>query len=273
MLDFSKFDQQKTAIVPISNSQFQYNRKKYSTSQCEDGWYEVTLKGNGAFIDRQFFGTLENVSSILGYVYNGNLIFQNFDVGKRKLGKDIQCGLLFNTAETFSSVRCILWEDGNVYYYEPNYSDTQIYEVKAAYDEEKNIESLKGITPELKTLCLFHDIERQQLRAVQEALKKKQEKEEYLKTIPGRLSSSFKNVGATLLNYSKQKYRGQDCFIVRWQLESSGRQFESVINSETFKTIEAGFCMSGDDERHNISSMVLTAKNYEDEGLIYITRR
>ena len=161
MLDFSKFEKEKTTVVPIVECKFQYNRKKYQVSQCEDGWYEVSLKGNDAKIIQSFYGTLENVDYILGFTYNNNLIFQNFDVGKRKLNKDIQCELFLNTSQTFSSVKCVLWEDNRVYYFEPNYSDTSIYEVKALYDEEKNVGELKGITPELRTLSLFHDIERQ----------------------------------------------------------------------------------------------------------------
>ncbi len=275
MLDFSKFIQEKKSVVPILRNQFQYQRKKYSVETTEDGWYRVSMKGNDAKVEEKFYGPFEEdqYNFIRGYVYNDKLIFQNFDVGKRKLSKDIQCEFLFNEAQTFNSVKCIIWEDGKVYYAEIDYSDSKIYEIKSKYDSEELIDSMKGISPELRTLCLFHDIERQQLKAAQEALKKKQEKDEYLKTIPGRLTTTFRNAGATLHNYSKQKYRGRNCLIVRWSLDSTGTEFESVIDSETFRTVEAGYCMSGDDEKHSLSSMVMTAKNYDDQGLIYITRR
>jgi hypothetical protein len=49
-------------------------------------------------------------------------------------------------------------------------------------------------------------------------------------------------------------------------------KYNSVLDSQTFMVLEAGYCMSNDDKRHNITSMVKTAEEYEQKDLTYITR-
>ena len=184
--------------------------------------------------------------------------------------------LEFNQSPTFSSIEAIIWEDKNIYYYRPNYADTLIYEVKSNFDSTDNIQNVKGISPELKTLYLFHDIERQQLKELQKAIEKKtaadkrdKEIEEYKQTLQGKLITTFNRVGAQVLNYALLR----DKIIVDWKLMESELAFNSVIELESLKVVESGYCMSSDDHRHSITSMVLTAKDYEEKGLIYITRR
>jgi len=278
MINFEKFTAPQTCIVPVLNNTFQYNRKKYNTS-IEDGWYRASVKGNAVLDISEVSIEIENLPAknvIKGYTYNDKILFQNFDVAKRKAGTDMMAKLEFNQSPTFSSIEAIIWEDKNIYYYRPNYADTLIYEVKSNFDSTDNIQNVKGISPELKTLYLFHDIERQQLKELQKAIEKKtaadkrdKEIEEYKQTLQGKLITTFNRVGAQVLNYALLR----DKIIVDWKLMESELAFNSVIELESLKVVESGYCMSSDDHRHSITSMVLTAKDYEEKGLIYITRR
>lgn len=268
MIDFNTINKEKIATVPIVRGCFQYNRKKYREPTQSTGWYRVFLKNNDALITEEIIIESEDMpNTIKGYVFNNNLIFHNFDVGKRKLDRDVMMPLCLNNAPTFSPIHAIIWEDKHIYYYKPDYSEYLVYDVKNRFDSSQNISDLKGITPELKHLFLFHDIERQKLREELEKIKKEEERQEFLKSTPGRLQLAFSRVGATMLNYSITRNR----IIVDWKLES-GQKFNSVIDANTFRVIEAGYCLSGEDRKHSVSSMVLLASDYEKDDLIHITR-
>lgn len=267
-LDFEKFAKPCLAVVPINGGEFVYHKKKYRLSG-ENGWAVVEITGNRArkvdFATVYWEGAPDR---ILGYTHNNTLIFQNFDVAKRKFRLQIQAPLHFNQSRTFEAVRAIVWEDGNVYWCEPNYSDAKIFEVKDLYDQEKPLADTKGITPELRTLYLHHTIERDNMRKMLEAAKQAEEREAFMKSIPGRLQLTFKNAGAEMVNFSMSGKR----IVVDWKMPGTQYQYNSVIDSDTWMIVEAGYCMSGDDKRHNITSMVKTAQEYNDRRVTYITR-
>lgn len=275
-LDLSKFVKEFEAVVPIINGHFQYNRKKYLSEDTVSGWYRVGISGNQIRLKEEVFD-LSSVKypSIRGYTYNNSIIFQNFDVSKRKYNLEVSAPLYFNKSDTFSAIEAVVWEDRKVFFKECVYSDFKIYEVKNCFDNDQLLEDIKAITPELRTLFIFHSLERDQIRELDkirlqqlaEAERARLERE-LMSTLKGRLQYTFSNAGATLLKYSLTGNRA----VVDWLLDSTGQEFNSVIDTTTFKVIEAGYCMSHDDTRHNITSMVKLAKDYEDEGLIYKTR-
>lgn len=271
-IDFSKFTQTVAAVVPVHNNRFQYNRKKFTVSPVEDGWYEVVMTGNDAQIMHPAYVSSHNLSvkPTRGYTYNNMFIFHNFDVAKRNFKKEVQAELLFNNFPTFSSVEVIPWEDGNFYAYQPNYSDLKIYEIKALYDSEQSVDldSVKGITPELRTLYLFHDIQRQTIKLELEKLKKEEDKRKWLESLPGRLHTVFKAAGASVINYELNGHRA----VIDWELDSTKRRYNSVIDTRDFRVIEAGYCMSGHDREHTAGSMVQLAADYEERRLTHITR-
>ena len=87
--------------------------------------------------------------------------------------------------------------------------------------------------------------------------------------MPYKLKRSFELAGAEMLNYSITGKR----IIIDWQIKGGGYKYNSVIDTDTFKVIEAGYCMSGADKRFNVIGLIKTAEEYEENGLIYITRR
>jgi len=277
MINLEKFDTEQKAIVPVTGNSFQYMRKVYSvTGTVVDGWYAVRLRGNyvisasSLFIEyqREFSDIMKSNKRILrGYTYNNNIIFQNFDVGMRKSGHSIMAPLYLNNAPSFSSIEAILWEDKKLYYYKINNIDYLVYQLRSSMNDG-SFERIKGLTPELKTTLLFHIVENQKIKEEQEKLKRSKEIAELRTSLRGRLILTFKRVGATLLDYVLSGKR----ITVNWKFEDSSINYNSVIDADTFRVIEAGYCMSGSDKDHSASSMVLLAKDYEDDGLIHITR-
>lgn len=270
MLNLNEIDKPIKALVPIKDNIFTYNRKRYSID-LEDGWYKVSLQGNNILECTPDYFTFENGKGIKGYTYNNNFIPMNFDAFKRKYGYEIMTNLYFNNVPTMSAIMATVWEDNKIFFVESDFTNSIIFEIQNCINEEGhvNIEGKKGLTPEIKTLLLFHSIERKNQIELKKKLEEEKRIEEYKKSMPGRLMLSFQEVGAEVLKYSIQGAK----LIVDWAFKGFGQQFNSVIDANTFKIIEAGYCMSGDDSRHNIKSMVLTAKNYDEDGLIHITRR
>lgn len=266
-LDFSKLASPKQIVVPVLNNFFQYNNKKYATKNLESGWYLVTIKNNEILAAEPYSGEFK-YDYALGYTYNNMIIFQNFDVAKRKWGFNLQVDLNFNTAETFSTIKAVVWEDKRVYYTEPNYSDYRMYEVKDIYDKEEPIADAKGITPELRTLFLFHSIERENFRIFQAKQMAAEEHQKRMQELPYRLQHQCSYAGAELLNYKVEGFK----IIIDWKLPGSNYRYNSEIDSRTFMTINAGYCMSGGDKIHNLTSLIKTAEEYEERGVVHITR-
>jgi len=271
MIDLSKFAQPQRVIVPIRQGRFQHNFKLYSC-RLEDGWAEVELTGDRvALVDPHPEVTYKTIN---GYTNNNFIVFQNFDVAKR-LGFQVSAPLRFNTVETFTAVQAVLWEDKQLYYTDVNYSDSFVYDVQSVFDAGQPLVGLGGVTPELRTLFLFHSLARtRQLEEIrlgeelQSAALAEEENQRYLNTIAGRLQQQFEASGAVLLGYSQSGTR----LIIDWELPGGGYKYNTVVDSQTWMCIETGICISGDDRRHNLTALIKTAEQYEEEGLTYITR-
>ena len=270
-IDLSKYAQDVQAVVPVIDNKFVYKYKKYKTKPVVDGWHKVEILGNKVeIIDED---TIVSYKTVSGFTYNNMFVWQNFDVAKRR-GRGISEKLEFNNAETFTPVKAVAWEDNRIYYTDVSYSEFLVYQAKDAFEAEQPLPD-KYITPEVRALYLFHTIERDNVRA-EIALQKElaaeaeaeKERERRKNDIPYRLQDSFGKAGAELLNYSLSRGR----IIVDWKLPGSSYTYNTVIDQHTWMVVEAGYCMSGDDRRHNITSVVKTAEIYEGDGLIYKTR-
>jgi len=275
-IDFSALASSKIVLVPILQNSFQYHKKKYSIDAV-NGWWLVSIEGNKAsaiepyaWVDENILPECENkkFSWVKGYTYGNQFVFQNFDVAKRTWNLGLTAPLHFNTVDSFSPVKVIAWENSQFFYACINYVDQMVYEVKLAYDEEKSLEGLKGITPELRTLYLFHALERDQFREMLKQQVQKEDHEKRMKEIPYRLKVTLERSGAKLLGYSTSGNR----LIVDWELNEGGFKYNSVIDATTWMVLEAGYCLSGGDRKLNLTALAKTAEEYEDRKVIFITR-
>lgn len=267
MIDLDKFYQPIISIVPIIDNKFILRKKAYkSPISVEDGWYRISAKGNiVSFLENISLENIEMISNwkkelsvldiIRGYVYNSSIVFQNFGNSRKIIGEEVIKSIYLCNQENFTPIYAFIGYLGELYYYKPDYKNYISYEVKQAFDKKEDYQKIKGITPELRTLCLFMEMERQ-----------KMEQEKYKESLEGKLVNIFRLTGAILLSYT---VREKD-IIVNWQLGED--IFNSVIEKDTFRVQEAGYCMSGADKKHNLSSAILLAKDYQENNLIYTTR-
>jgi hypothetical protein len=254
-INFEVLNQAFQAIVPVVEGRFVYRKKSY-VIKADDGWAWVEISGN--HVDYLGPETPSGCDCVLGYTFHNSVVFQNADVAKRRWGMSGPIPLYLNSSPTFESIRAVIWEDGRAYWLEPDYTDTKCLEIR----DLESLDGVKGITPELRTVFLFHALEKEKIKLLEE----KKAHEEVMRSVPGRLKITFERAGARLLTYSLTGKR----IVVDWEM--GGDQFNSVIDADTWMVCEAGICMSGADSRMNITSLVQTTEDYQDRGLIYKTR-
>ena len=264
MIDFESLAKSYKVVVPVLNKKFIFNKKSYHVN-AENGWWLVEIKGNRV---RALEPSIKDTYNIMGYTCNNLIIFHNADVAKRKYKLDVSVELNFNQSSTFEPIRAEVWEDGKVYYVGPNYSEFKSLELKDILESDGSIEKEKGITPELRMVYLFHSLEKARLKELAELAKAKADHERMMKDVPYRLTAIFQRSGAQVINFSIKDKRIK----VDWKFKDYDYKYNTIVDYDSWKIIEAGYCMSGDDKRHNITSLVKTAEEYEEKNLIYITR-
>lgn len=267
-LNLENFSNPKVVLVPVRDFSFVLDKKRYSISG-ENGWARAEITNNKARYIESASVVGSDLKTIQGYTHQNTIVFQNLDVARRKHSLGMQAPLHFNGSASFEAVKAVVWEDGQVYWAEPNYADIKALELKDLLDQEKNLEGIKGLTTELRSVFLFHALEREQMRRMIEEAKRAKDIQDLMTSIPGRLKLTFERAGGEMTAFEIKGKR----IVVDWKMIGSNYQFNSVIDSDTWMIVEAGYCMSGDDKRHNITSMVKTAQLYEDvHGRINITR-
>lgn len=272
MLDFDKIAEPRRVVVPVLNRSFVFEKKRYRAIS-EDGWRLVEIQNNQSrvldnAIGADSFAYSESGESVRGYTNNNAFVFQNFDVAKRKWGFEIFAPLRFNQSPSFEAIKAIVWEDKQVYWSEPDYSDTKLFQFKDLLEKEQDLSGQKEVTPEIRTLFLFHALERANLKKLLEETTRKEEYDQLMSTIPGRLKVTLNRVDADLVGYSLSGNR----LVVDWKIRGSGYQYNSVLDSQTLRVLEAGYCLSGHDKDHNLTSIVKLADDYEERNLVHITR-
>ena len=270
MINLKRFTKEILTVAPVINNSFKFNRKYYKIegTKVSDNWYRVSISGNKVTIIEQAIIELENVtfSTINGYCYNNQIVFQNFDVAKRKLHKEIISPLYLNRSQNFTAVNAIIWEESELIYYKLNYRDTMVNEIRNIFSNGAQITNIKGVTPELQTLFLFNTLEDERYKT--DLLEDKSFFSTGKSSISYKdlLHKSFINAGANLIHYSIQ---GKNC-IVEWSIKGFSSSIISVLDVDTFKVKHAGFCMEGDDYRHNVTSLLATAKLFNESDDIVL---
>jgi len=141
-----------------------------------------------------------------------------------------------------------------------------IMDLKEAFENDKKIDGIKGLTPEMRILYTFSYLEREKQRLEekmeQERIKDAQRKEKLKKELedPKKYITKFMSEsGATVISVKKVN-RG---FEIEWS--SCGHVINTLIDTN-FKVIEAGFCTSGGDRTQSVSSVAKLLNDYVEEG-------
>lgn len=283
MIDLARFTRQEyNEVVPIVNDVFIIRGRKFIISPIEDGWYRVTFgdiigdwkKATPLEIEKK----IKTLKSFVGYPVGDEVIPMNFD-NFYKRGKSETVSVHFQNALPWDIIRFVEWEDGQYYFAgsDPKANRTVMRQVKKAYEDNKGIDDIKGVTPEVRYVFLLHRMQRDAFLAIQEMEKLKLAEEERQKrieefrsTFPGRLEKTIEDAGGKLVRFNK---RGSNYNVV-WTV--GGQRITSTIKDD-FGILELGYCASGEDKRHSLSSAIKLAQDYYEQGGrgiggLYITR-
>ena len=277
-IDLNRFSEPVEAVVPFIDKKSVYRGRKIEEG-VEDGWYKVMIADNIAVlgvanqIEREM--ALQSCPILKGLPIGDQFFPLNFNT-LEVLGFDQTAEVQFNEGETWDIIKAGLWEDGRFYFAGIDYGfDRGILEnVRKAFEKDKSIKDISGTTPELRYYFIVLSLHRESHRKMQELAKMKlaaaeREKllKEFRKTFSGRLEKIIKDAGGKLVRFSK---KGKDKVVVVWKV--GDQQIKTVIE-DGLKIIDAGFCLSGEDKKHSLSSLIALAHIFKEDEPLYITRQ
>ena len=248
----------------------------------EDGWYKVKYGDEFSEMNKASLLDIEkktkNLKSFVGYPVGEEIVPLNFSNFYKK-GHSETVRVYFLNERPWDIVRFVEWEDGKFFSCgsDPKADRTIMRQVKEAYEKNESIDFIKGITPEIRYVFLLHRMQRDAFLAIKEmeGLKLAEEErlkriEEFRSTFSGRLEKTIDDAGGKLVRFSK---KGSNYNVI-WKV--GGQRITSTIKDD-FGILELGYCASGEDKKHTLSSAIKLAQEYYEEGGVghgglYITR-
>ncbi len=279
MLDLKRFSEETEEIVPIIGGTGRFHGR-FISLKVDDGWYLVSL-GDKALIKRkatvlEVAKAIKDQPTFSVYALGIEGIPLSFDsFSRRGWGEAVTVN--FQNLQIFEVARIVYWEDKRFYFYGQEMPNEILREAKKVFEKNEPFNNIKGLTPELRYYLILVSLQRESFRAAQELAKFKlnaaeraKRIKEFQETFSGRLQRTIENVGGTLIRYSK---KGNN-YNVRWKVY--GQEIVSTIKDDE-RIISLGFCASGADTKHTLSSAIALAKLYYEEagtdhGGLYITR-
>lgn len=279
MLDLGRFVKTREVIVPIVESWGQYKgRKLYH--KVDDYWYKISLP-SGIIIKKasplEILLTLESEKKIQVYALGTEGIPLSFESFRQKGLREAET-IHFMNLPIFTVATAVLWEDGRLYFYEHIIPKERnlIEKSKEAFEGGQNLLDMRGITPELRYYVLLTSLQRQTYESLADFAKSvrfgnitsnvfDERLAELKRQFGTRLKFAVENAGGTYIRHSK---RGNG-FQVEWRI--GNKSIKTHIRDD-FRIISAGFCLSGDDKKHTINSIVGLAKLFQEESFLNIVR-
>lgn len=284
-IDLSRFAVAQEAIVPIVAGWGQIHTRKIWKANQADGWYclslgdkiDVIRPATPLEIDRALRG--KKIQRF--YALGTEGVPLNFD---QVVGGGQSKQVHFLELPAWDVAKTVLWEDGRYYFLgaDTAYERKVLQQVKQAFESDQGLDTIRGVTPELRYYFLVLSLQRQSLREFEEMERLRLTEEERRKrvaefetTFAGRLQSIVRGAGGELVRWEKYS----NGYMVTWKVRGTTQLVKSHIKDD-LRIISAGFCLSGEDQDHNMESIIQLAKMFQTEVVnphtgrtaLYITR-
>jgi len=236
----------------------------------QPGWYQFGKAGRYLTVEQAIEPELHKwkLPRISGFVLNGRIVGTDFQAKIFGLPNDVDL-------PKFTPVSARKWFDGHILFDQQEFESEIEAKVRDAFEEERSIESIKGITPALAHVFLLECTQRELAREAERRAREEVEKQKraaelarWQETLEGRISLALSHTGAELINWRRN---GQRQAVVRYRL--AGRRFECIIDTVSLQIIEAGICLSGADEELNLSSLPSAVREAIDSGQLHVFRQ
>ena len=236
----------------------------------ESGWYEFRKSGRWLTV----VGAIEpepdkwQLKRLTGYTVNGQIVTN--DLQARLFGLPADEDL-----PRFAPVGALRWFDGHLLYDRQEFETEAEPEVRNAFEEERPIAEIKGVTPALAQVFVIESMAREMVREAERRVREAAEQKEraaelarWQSTIEGRISLALSHTGAELMDWRRQ---GAHRAVVRYRL--GARRFECVIDTGTLQIVDAGICLEGADQQLNLASLPSAVREAIDTGQLHVFRR
>ena len=236
----------------------------------QPGWYQFKKAGRYLTVEHGIEPELHQwkLPRISGFVMNGRIVGNDFQARLFGLPSDVDL-------PKFTPVSARKWFDGHIHFDQQEFESEIEAKVRDAFEEERSIEMIKGITPALAHLFLLECTQRELAREAERRAREEVEKQKraaelarWQETLEGRISLALSHTGAELINWRRN---GQQQAVVRYRL--AGRRFECIIDTASLQIIEAGICLSGADEELNLSSLPSAVREAINSGQLHVFRQ
>ena len=236
----------------------------------QPGWYQFGKAWRYVTVEHAIEPELHKwkLPRISGVVLNGRIVGNDFQAKIFGLPDDVDL-------PKFTPVSARKWFDGHILFDQQEFESEIEAKVRDAFEEERSIESIKGITPALAHVFLLECTQRELAREAERRAREEVEKQKraaelarWQETLEGRISLALSHTGAELVNWRRN---GQQQAVVRYRL--AGRRFECIIDTASLQIIEAGICLSGADEELNLSSLPSAVREAIHSGQLHVFRQ
>jgi hypothetical protein len=228
----------------------------------QPGWYRFRKSGRNLTVEGPADPDLGawKLPAIKGYMFNRQLI-----------GNDFQSRLFGLPTETdfpkFTPIAARKWFDGHLLFENIEFESDVEPKVRDAYEEERSIDQIKGITPALAHTYLLESTQRALAREVEQRARAEAELRRWQETLEGRISLALSHTGAELVSWRRN---GEQQAVVRYRL--GGRRFECIIDTNSLQIVDAGICLSGADEELNLASLPSAVREAINTGQLHVFR-
>jgi hypothetical protein len=235
----------------------------------QPGWYQFRKSGRYLAVENPIAPELDawKLQSVTGYVFHRRLIANDFQATLFGLPQD-------EDLPKFALISARKWFDGHILYYGQEFESDVELKVREAFEEERTIDNVKGVTPALAHVFVLESTQRELTREAErrarEEVERRQQAAElarWQETLEGRISLALSHTGAELINWRRN---GQRQAVVRYRV--AGRRFECVIDTESLQIMDAGICLSGTDDELNLSSLPSAVREAIQSGQLHVFR-
>ncbi len=280
-INLTKFSTPREEVLPIVKGVGKIHGRKVR-GNVEDGWYRVLLgdalkilkKASPLDIDR----ALTPYKKLRVYALGGEGVPVSFDLFKKRGYAESEI-IYFLTAQPFDVISVVRWEDGNLYYYGPDqrYQNSLIREVKEDYTGKRALRDLPGITPEIRFCFMLANLQRESFNIFR-SIAETSDVWNISDKSRERINSLFKRDFSHILQqsilraggiYKTHRKVNGNSWLVEWEI--GGQTIKSTIHSD-LRLVSAGYCLSGQDKLHTLSSIINLAKVFQEDQPLYVTR-
>lgn len=219
------------------------------------GWHRFRLKGRYATPLGQIPPETDswNLPQVRGHHIQRRLVTQDKPAPLYGLADDA-------LPARYAPVIAGVWFDGHLLFSGEDFETGAENLVRLAYEEERGIAEIKGVTPSL-ALAFFLDttqraLVKQRDHVEQEIIRL----EKQARSFEGRLVQALRLTGATLRDF---RPLGDEVGV---RLEFHGAVYECVIDANTLQILDSGICLDGEDREINLSSLTSV---YEEQARRY----